>query len=426
MAGATWHGLAHAADWYTTIAELAGVTDLSGTGMVAPDGVALWDAIAFNASSPRTELVINIDSNADGEAENAVSVLRQGRWKLIDGYPGWTNDAWNGWIPLPNASTALRTRTDWVSDAVLLDSAHGRGEVTLRGDPAKPCSAAPCLFDVLADPQERHDLAAGNPAIVKAMQARIAEHYAPTEVTVKQSGICPFVTYDQTDAGCCGMAARTGFWMPWCDAGSGFTCTLGAPGSAPTPPIPEPAPFPVVPTPPACSDGQRMTTPAEYDEVRADGRAADAWARVTKQAWAIVVADAKVGTVSLKLAFRASSSPMVLSVSGATIANATHGDARLRKTSTMKKADASWAAQQWKQQPLAAAAAAAAAAAGEEFSLLHAQSGNCLALQQGSASNIEVAPCVLGSARQVFAHNVTDGTLRFTRAPYVGLLVNTC
>jgi len=55
--GSTWHGLSHAADWYTTIADLAGVTSLDGTGLVPPDGVALWDAIAANASSPRTELV---------------------------------------------------------------------------------------------------------------------------------------------------------------------------------------------------------------------------------------------------------------------------------------------------------------------------------------------------------------------------------
>ena len=54
------------------------MTSLDGTGLVAPDGVALWDAIVANASSPRQELVINIDSNRDGEAANAVSVLRRG------------------------------------------------------------------------------------------------------------------------------------------------------------------------------------------------------------------------------------------------------------------------------------------------------------------------------------------------------------
>ena len=81
MVGATWHGLAHAADWYTTIADLAGVDSLQGTGHVAPDGVKLWDAITSNSSSPRSELVLNIDSSAN------FSAFRQGRWKLIDGYP---------------------------------------------------------------------------------------------------------------------------------------------------------------------------------------------------------------------------------------------------------------------------------------------------------------------------------------------------
>ena len=88
-------------------------------------------------------------------------------------------------------------------------------DAELGGDTSKPCFAAPCLFDVYADPEERHDVAEKFPDIVKAMQARIKSHYAPTEVTVADSGICPFVTYHNTDAGCCGMAARTGFWMPW-------------------------------------------------------------------------------------------------------------------------------------------------------------------------------------------------------------------
>ena len=48
-------------------------------------------------------------------------------------------------------------------------------------------------FDVLSDPEERNDVAAANPAIVKAMLARLAE-LGKSEVTIDESGLCPFVT----------------------------------------------------------------------------------------------------------------------------------------------------------------------------------------------------------------------------------------
>ena len=61
-----------------------------------------------------------------------------------------------------------------------------------------------------------------------------------------------------------------------------------------------------------------------------------------------------------------------------------------------------------------------------EFALLHVATGSCLALQGGGSANLEVAPCEAGSAAQTFAYNPDDGTLRLSRAPNAGLLVNTC
>lgn len=165
-AGATWDGLAHAADWYTTIADIAKIDPADNTGPLPPDGVALWDAMVLNKTSPRTELVINID------AQSGFSSLRQGRWKLVDGYPGSGNEAWDGWVPLPSGDEDAGEA--WVTDAEVLRSPYLTGEASIHGDAAKPCSAAPCLFEVLADPEERKDVAAANPDVVKAMQARVA------------------------------------------------------------------------------------------------------------------------------------------------------------------------------------------------------------------------------------------------------------
>lgn len=66
--GKTWSGAAHAADWYTTIAALAGVSTLN-TGPLPPDGVNLWPSLLQNSSSPRSEVVLQIMST---NAANAV------------------------------------------------------------------------------------------------------------------------------------------------------------------------------------------------------------------------------------------------------------------------------------------------------------------------------------------------------------------
>ena len=63
MRGSQWAGYAHAADWYTTIAALAGAS-VDESGPLPADGVVLWPAIAANASSPRSEVVLQIMSNS--------------------------------------------------------------------------------------------------------------------------------------------------------------------------------------------------------------------------------------------------------------------------------------------------------------------------------------------------------------------------
>eukprot|EP00750_Incisomonas_marina_P008709 INCI1561.3.p1 GENE.INCI1561.3~~INCI1561.3.p1 ORF type:complete len:569 (-),score=75.29 INCI1561.3:29-1735(-) len=157
----TWSGHMHAADWYTTIASLAGA-DTSSTGPLPPDGLDISDALLGggpNTPSPRTEVVLQILSNSSGNifesppkwycasppvgsdaeercrapqtarsvlelhrqvsdpadtpmpfpvvinrwtGENvtlSVGVLIQGQWKLAWGYPGWDpQPKWDGWI----------------------------------------------------------------------------------------------------------------------------------------------------------------------------------------------------------------------------------------------------------------------------------------------------------------------------------------
>lgn len=68
----TVNGLIHAVDVYPTLAALAGAS----TAKCKPlDGVNVWDTIAENKPSPRTEIVYNV--------EPFRGAVRQGEWKLI-------------------------------------------------------------------------------------------------------------------------------------------------------------------------------------------------------------------------------------------------------------------------------------------------------------------------------------------------------
>jgi len=66
-------GLMHAVDLYPTLAKLAGA---STEKCKAPlDGVNVWETIASNAPSPRTEIVYNIEPYR--------AAIREGNWKLV-------------------------------------------------------------------------------------------------------------------------------------------------------------------------------------------------------------------------------------------------------------------------------------------------------------------------------------------------------
>jgi arylsulfatase A-like enzyme len=107
----TVDGLIHAVDIYPTLAALAGAS----TAKCKPlDGVNVWDTIAQNKPSPRTEIVYNI--------EPFRGAVRQGDWKLI----------WR---------TMLPSSVD--------------------------------LYNIPQDPSEKNNLAAANPDRVAVLQKRL-------------------------------------------------------------------------------------------------------------------------------------------------------------------------------------------------------------------------------------------------------------
>jgi arylsulfatase A-like enzyme len=107
----TVDGIIHVVDLYPTLAKLAGASTVKCKPL---DGVNVWDVIAENKPSPRTEMIYNVEPFRGG--------MRQGDWKLI----------WRSLIP-----TSVE------------------------------------LYNLAEDPYEKKNVAAAHPDKVAAMQERI-------------------------------------------------------------------------------------------------------------------------------------------------------------------------------------------------------------------------------------------------------------
>lgn len=207
MRGSSWDGLAHAVDWYPTFASLAGVS-VDKTGPLPVDGVNIWKSITENTTSAHDHVFIQIDgTDPEGHPTNFTGVVRRGPYKLIVGYPGWGNAAWDGWVPTPQVSDPHHLG-DLASQHVPFFSAAYPGPY--------PCAAKPCLYNVETDPEERHEISDQHQDIVSQLHQLILNE-AKSEVTVNASGICPTKYGTQPDPRCNTHAAQIGFWEPWLD-----------------------------------------------------------------------------------------------------------------------------------------------------------------------------------------------------------------
>ena len=156
LAGPT--DLMHISDWYATLADMAGV-DISSenviaaaTGLPPLDSLSMWPLITgTNTTSPRNELQLSTQALVQCSTAAAGALNQSTCYKLVVGKQpmnGWTGPRY------PNASGPQPTfiPKGWEHNC-------GAGE----------------LYDILGDPTEHVNLAAAQPALLAAMQARLAQ-----------------------------------------------------------------------------------------------------------------------------------------------------------------------------------------------------------------------------------------------------------
>ncbi|KAE8614011.1 hypothetical protein XENTR_v10007944 [Xenopus tropicalis] len=165
----TSRALMHITDWYPTLVKLAGGNISSAEGL---DGYDVWGAISEGKESPRTEILHNIDplynlaksgslEEGQGVWNTAVQAsIRVKDFKLLTGDPGYSD-----WIPpqtltnFPGSWWNLERHTDGARKSLW-------------------------LFNITADPFERHDLSSSKPEVVKELLIRLG-YYNRTAIPVR-------------------------------------------------------------------------------------------------------------------------------------------------------------------------------------------------------------------------------------------------
>ena len=176
------HHLIHVTDWLPTIIE--GIAGLEmDRDKWALDGYNVWPTITENIETPRKQLLINLDPPHPGFIGQAA--IRIGDWKLIKGQP--------------NCSLY---RPEHVGDGCPDGWVHLNGSIEIP--PYAPSHL--WLFNIMADPNERSNVADLYANIVNQLKDRI-EYYNATHIKQLDPPFDP--KSDPANFG--------GVWTPWMD-----------------------------------------------------------------------------------------------------------------------------------------------------------------------------------------------------------------
>ena len=187
--GTKLEGYAHIADWYSTFAGLGGADPTDGAaaaaGLPPIDSVDLWPMLSgANTTSPRVEIPIAVDfAEFSKRPDVNTSALISGRWKLLEGVQTQT---YHQGPAFPNASSPPY---GVFTDRALLHL----------------CKPA-CLYDIVADPTEQHNVALAHLDVVATLRARL-DALRPTKFQPDS---------DKQMLACQAQVAKNGdFYGPW-------------------------------------------------------------------------------------------------------------------------------------------------------------------------------------------------------------------
>eukprot|EP00729_Bicosta_minor_P006271 gene6271-24392_t len=189
--GRTWHGLAHAVDYLPTICSIAGCNPFPHprTGVpprysLALDGIDFSAELTNNATaSQRTNVILDVDlpspHNPWAKEYGYGTIRTADGWKYMVGFPE-NNDR----------------KGDWSNPEPWLNVTY-----SLQG----PAYGPEQLFNVLDDPEERHDQINNTDAVPAGVLERLRELY----MIERNVAVYPFLL------GPTGYPNAQGVWEPW-------------------------------------------------------------------------------------------------------------------------------------------------------------------------------------------------------------------
>ncbi|KDR13867.1 arylsulfatase B-like [Zootermopsis nevadensis] len=213
--------LMHVTDWLPTLFSAAGgnLSELAGNF----DGVDQWNSISYNEASPRKQVLLNIDEVMKTAA------IRDGDWKLVIGSFG-TNGSLDRYYgesgrglrnPVYNISSVTNSTT-WTSTAPYRRTDSDTELNKLRESATVKCSfdsqypetdcnpsitKEPCLFNIVSDPCEMHNLANIHEAVLRQLYHML--------IIQKQSLVPQLIK--QLDFNGANPAKFNYTWSPWED-----------------------------------------------------------------------------------------------------------------------------------------------------------------------------------------------------------------
>ncbi|XP_052740681.1 arylsulfatase B-like isoform X2 [Bicyclus anynana] len=164
-----WRGLMHITDWLPTLLAAAG-----GEIKKEIDGLNQWDSIVKDGKSKRKDVLISLD---DSGGPNVYAAYRMGDYKIIVGNVSGLSNGYYGAnymtnkAPLPDYFSTIRScEVARILEAygIYLDydevnkmrkaSAIQQLDKVRDLTPCEPTPTKGCLYNVLQDPSESHDL----------------------------------------------------------------------------------------------------------------------------------------------------------------------------------------------------------------------------------------------------------------------------